>query len=62
LSKMLNSRRIGKFLVRELTGKNKERRKKRREEKKDRKLAAISVFGKHKYYLAQLFGQWVLYL
>lgn len=33
-----------------------------RQKKIDRKTQRIAMFGKTKYYLSELFGQWILYI
>jgi hypothetical protein len=62
MSKLLTQKRIGWFVARELTGKGKARRKRMQEKSKKQRQAEIAVFGKTRYWLAQLFGQWVLYV
>jgi recombinational DNA repair protein (RecF pathway) len=40
----------------------KKQKQKRKQKKLDRKNQRIAIFGKSRYYLSELFGQWVLYI
>jgi hypothetical protein len=40
----------------------KKKRIKARQKRKDRKQERINALGKARYYLSELFGQWVIYL
>jgi len=68
LPKMLSSKRVGKYIANELMGVNAKERHKRweRRYKKLQRIrgensAKIKVFGKLRYRLSVLFGQWVFF-
>jgi len=68
IAKMLSSKRVGQYLANELMGINSKERHKRweRRYKKLQRIrqdsyAKIKVFGKLRYRLSVLFGQWVLF-